>query len=251
MTTILRATTLRVSGARNEQPVLRSFAGVQGRQPLPSWLSDQRERPCPRSVSDWQGTARQEGKGCEEPCDESPLHPKLWPGNHLSKRLSRSVGGRRWTPAGHPSGQPCNQAAGSELHSLNDNTFNPFTTPPAGKQLRRLSGHSTGAVSLVWTSISVFPPITMEKSAATKPIKAWRLKGVSVSIFENSSKKSAGSAPFYKVSAQKTYHDGEGFKTTTSFGRDDLPVLQLLLMRAWEEILDREAASKEDAETGE
>lgn len=91
----------------------------------------------------------------------------------------------------------------------------------------------------------------MEKSASTKPVKAWRLKGVSVSVFLNHSKKASGNAPFYKVSAQRTYHDGEGFKTTASFGRDDVPVLQMLLMRAWEYILDRETAAKEDAESDE
>ena len=43
--------------------------------------------------------------------------------------------------------------------------------------------------------------------------------------------------------------DGDEWKTTASFGRDDLPVMQLLLKRAWEFILDAEASrGKEDTE---
>ena len=48
---------------------------------------------------------------------------------------------------------------------------------------------------------------------------------------------------------QRTYKDGDEWKTTTSFSRDDVPVALLLLKRAWEFILDAESSrGKEDAE---
>ena len=49
---------------------------------------------------------------------------------------------------------------------------------------------------------------------------------------------------FFKVSLQKTYKDGDEFKTTTSLSRDDLPVAGLLLKRAWEFILESESKGR-------
>jgi len=79
----------------------------------------------------------------------------------------------------------------------------------------------------------------MSESTATKPVHVLRRRGVKVSIFENQS----GNATFHKTTAQKVYRDDTGaWKTTSSFGRDDLPIVVRLLERAWEWILDREAA---------
>ena len=64
--------------------------------------------------------------------------------------------------------------------------------------------------------------------------------GVKVAVFENKSEQGA----FYKTSLQKIYREGEEWKTTTSLGRDDLPVARLLLQRAWEFILETEAAAR-------
>ena len=48
---------------------------------------------------------------------------------------------------------------------------------------------------------------------------------------------------------QKIYRDEqEQWKTTTSLGRDDLPIAQLLLNKAWEFILDQEAAEAKPSE---
>lgn len=78
----------------------------------------------------------------------------------------------------------------------------------------------------------------MTESGANKPVRVLRRRGVKVSVFENS----AGEAVFHKTTIQKIYRDDAGaWKTTTSLGRDDLPVASLLLGRAWEYILDREA----------
>jgi len=93
---------------------------------------------------------------------------------------------------------------------------------------------------------------TIEEASATsqKPIKTIRLRGISASIFANKAKTEAGERTFHKVSLQRSYKDGDDWKTTTSFGRDDLPVVQLVLQRAWEAILDMKSASakEEDAD---
>lgn len=80
---------------------------------------------------------------------------------------------------------------------------------------------------------------------SNKPIRTFRLRGVKVAVFENK----AGENTFHKVSLQKIYRDGEAWKTTQSIGRDDLPVARLLLDRAWEFILETEAASRANEPT--
>jgi len=75
-----------------------------------------------------------------------------------------------------------------------------------------------------------------------KPVKVYRLRGISASVFENHTKTDGRDVTFHKVSLQRTYKDGDEFKTTTSFGRNDLPVAVLLLHQAWEFILDAEAS---------
>ena len=83
----------------------------------------------------------------------------------------------------------------------------------------------------------------------SKPVKVFRLRGVSASVFENHAKSNGQDIVFHKVSVQRAYRDGDEWKTTTSFSRDDLPIAQLLMNRAWEFILDAEASrGKEDAE---
>jgi hypothetical protein len=49
------------------------------------------------------------------------------------------------------------------------------------------------------------------------------------------------------VSLQRTYKDGEQFKSTSSLSRDDLPIAQLVLGQAWEWVLDEEMKSKQKA----
>ena len=90
---------------------------------------------------------------------------------------------------------------------------------------------------------------TPETATGTKPVMTFRLRGVSISIFANPAKTEEGrERVFHKVRVQKSYRDGEEWKQTESLGRDDLPVANLLLQRAWEFILDTEAArNKEEA----
>lgn len=78
----------------------------------------------------------------------------------------------------------------------------------------------------------------MSQSANNKPIQVFRRRGVKVSIFRNE----AGEHVFHKVATQKIYKEKDGeWKTTNSLGRDDLPVAQMLIGRAWEYILDKES----------
>lgn len=90
---------------------------------------------------------------------------------------------------------------------------------------------------------------TTVAQASTKPVKVFRLRGLSASIFENAAKSGDRNVTFHKVSLQRTYRDGDEYKTTTTFGRDDLPIAVLLLNRAWEYILEAEAGrGKEEAD---
>jgi len=85
--------------------------------------------------------------------------------------------------------------------------------------------------------------------ASAKPVKTFRLRGISASIFANSAKSDGRDITFHKVSLQRAYKDGDEWKNTTSFGRDDLPVAKLLLEQAWQFILETEASrGKDDSE---
>lgn len=87
--------------------------------------------------------------------------------------------------------------------------------------------------------------IKQERAAApnaAKPVQVFRLRGISASVFANTAKADGRDVVFHKVSVQRIYRDNDGeFKSTTSFGRDDLPTVSLLVQRAWEFILDVEA----------
>ena len=85
--------------------------------------------------------------------------------------------------------------------------------------------------------------------APTKPVESFRLCGVSVSVFENVAKVGDRERTFHKVSLQKRYRDGDDWKSTASLGRDDLPIAELLLKKAWQYILEAEATrGKDDSE---
>ncbi len=90
---------------------------------------------------------------------------------------------------------------------------------------------------------------THAKETSQKPEKVFRLRGLSASIFANTAMVEKREITYRKVSLQRSYRDDDGeWKSTNSFGRDDLPTLQLLLQRSWEFILDTDASrSKDDA----
>jgi hypothetical protein len=94
------------------------------------------------------------------------------------------------------------------------------------------------------TSIATKP---RRASAANKPVQAFRMRGISASVFANDVVTDDGRKLIrFDVSVQRRYRDGDEFKTTTSFRRDDLPILQLLARRAWEYIVDEEASPGND-----
>ena len=78
-------------------------------------------------------------------------------------------------------------------------------------------------------------------SSSSKPVKVFRLRGVSASVFENSSEQNG---TFHKVQIVRTYKDGEEFKTTPTFNRDDLPFVQQVAHRAWEFVHETEAGQR-------
>src|SRR5947209_20040519 len=88
-----------------------------------------------------------------------------------------------------------------------------------------------------------------ETASAQKPVKTIRLRGVSASIFANHAKSEGRDITFHKVSLQRAYKDGNDWKHTTSFGRDDLPLLKKAVDQAWDFILGVEAASRKDQDS--
>jgi hypothetical protein len=119
-------------------------------------------------------------------------------------------------------------------------TETPSATHGESSSKGHASGSSDGSSASVMASGS-----TATNGTPTRPLRTFRLKGVKASVFENRTEQGA----FYKTSLQKVYRDGEEWKTTTSLGRDDLPVARLLLGRAWEFILETEASSRANEQT--
>ena len=78
-----------------------------------------------------------------------------------------------------------------------------------------------------------------------KPVAAFRLKGVSVAVYGNAVK--GQPIPLFKVSIKKNVYDNGQFKSVTSFGRDDLPVVEHLMRQAWLKVLELEAKARKDA----
>ena len=87
----------------------------------------------------------------------------------------------------------------------------------------------------------------MTQTTTTKPMQVFRLRNLSASVFRNQAKNADRDVSYFKVSLQKTYRDVDGFHTTTSLSRDDLPAAQLLLNRAWTYILDSEEQDRKPA----
>ncbi len=87
---------------------------------------------------------------------------------------------------------------------------------------------------------------TTDKKETNKPVQQFRLHGISGSVFENRSEQGT---PYFKVTISRTYKDGDEFKTTTSFGRDDLPVVASIAYQAWLWIMERESQSRSDKDS--
>lgn len=86
---------------------------------------------------------------------------------------------------------------------------------------------------------------TATPATATKPVKVFRDRLLSVSVFRNRIKVRSYDRTFHSVSIQRRYKDGDAYKTAHSFGKDDVPALQLLLGQAWAWMVNDEAAHRE------
>ncbi len=86
----------------------------------------------------------------------------------------------------------------------------------------------------------------MERKTS-RPVKTFKLRGITASVFKNSSKSDGQDVIFYRMTIQRTYKDGEKFKTTTSFSRDDWPTAVHLGNCAWDYITEalRNASDEE------
>ena len=101
----------------------------------------------------------------------------------------------------------------------------------------------------VWIVSFPLPQSFMSKDSqnSTKPLKTFRFRGVSASVFENETDKGE---LFHKVSIVRTYKDGKRFHTTPTFSRDELPIVTLVAQQAYDFILteERDARRADDAE---
>lgn len=83
------------------------------------------------------------------------------------------------------------------------------------------------------------PPVTNKPAATTpagnKPVQTIRLGAVKAAIWENT----FGDNTRYSVSLCRLYKDGDQWKTTESFGRDDLLLLAKVADQAHTWICDQ------------
>ncbi|HQX52546.1 MAG TPA: hypothetical protein PLY87_05625 [Planctomycetaceae bacterium] len=114
-----------------------------------------------------------------------------------------------------------------------------FATPPPDARSYFVQGQADSRVT-VWISIFRFPILLMatnnSSKPSTKPVKVFRLRGISASVFENESENGA----FYKISVVRTYKNGKEFASTPTFSRDDIPVMLHVAKMAWHFVLSQE-----------
>lgn len=89
----------------------------------------------------------------------------------------------------------------------------------------------------------------MAKAAAktsNKPVISLRWSGVSFVSFENYTEKDGQDVMFLKHKIQKTYKEGDEFKTTESLSTRDLLVLRSLIDEALPKIREMESTRNKD-----
>lgn len=75
------------------------------------------------------------------------------------------------------------------------------------------------------------------KNTTTKPVEEVRIGAVKAAIWRNVVDMGNNSRPIYSVTFHRLYRDGENaWKSTESFGRDDLLVLGKVAERAFDRI---------------
>jgi hypothetical protein len=84
----------------------------------------------------------------------------------------------------------------------------------------------------------------MAQNNQSKPTKVFRYRGISASVFENTTHDDKHQpVRFFKVSLQRAFKRDGKFEHNSSFGRDDIPVARHVLDQAWQFILECEAAA--------
>lgn len=94
---------------------------------------------------------------------------------------------------------------------------------------------------LVWILYFILPFLmstSSKKDTNNKPVNRFQIRGITASVFRNLSD---NGIPFFKVSIVRTFKDGEEFRTTTAFNRDDLPIVCEVSRLAWLDVMKREA----------
>lgn len=69
-----------------------------------------------------------------------------------------------------------------------------------------------------------------------KPIHEIRLSKVKAAVWQNTT----DNGVFYNVTVSRLYHDGDHWKSSDGFGRDELPLLASVANQAWQWILQKQ-----------
>ena len=75
-------------------------------------------------------------------------------------------------------------------------------------------------------------------TVTNKPVAKFQYRGIVASVFRNETDHGAA---FFKVTIARIYKDGDQFKSTSSFSRDDLPLVTQIANDAWRWILENDA----------
>ena len=83
----------------------------------------------------------------------------------------------------------------------------------------------------------------------TKPLEEVRIGAVKAAIWRNVANVGNNSRPMYSVTFQRLYRDGDNaWKSTESFGRDDLLLLAKVAERAFDRIHEIQQAGQGSAQ---
>lgn len=86
---------------------------------------------------------------------------------------------------------------------------------------------------------------TEKDSSSQDPVYSLRYRGVAMAVFANETKVEGRTITFHKVSLHRYYKEGDEWKVSNGYSRDDLPIVRLLMLKAYEWVLAAEAKRKE------
>ena len=85
------------------------------------------------------------------------------------------------------------------------------------------------------------PQIPSKKPAPAKPVHEIRVGGIRGSVWKNETDK----GPRFNATFDRSYRDGEDWKTSDSFGRDDLLTLSFVAQEALRWIVEQRQQSQQ------